>query len=349
MSSLDDLYLPLPREEVIKAIDRQRPIRIPMVQARWWGEGLEEQYGKRLRKLEHYPEDAAFLWMDLSNYSAWNLPWGIKVDGAYDARCILERWDRLDEFIARLPDPEKDLRFEDLIKQAEQAHRDGRYVLYACWRLFFERPWEIRGMRTLFMDYYQHPNEVHRLHEALCDLYISYLGRAIRELHPDGYWTSDDLGHQKQVFMSPKMFRDLLKPYYVRLGKFLRENNLHWWLHSCGNNTLVLGDLVEAGVNVFHPVQKGTMDESEVARKFGSSLTFLAGVDVQHILQEADPAGVRAEVRHLIDTFDRAEGGMCLAAGNGIVSGTPFENIEAFLDEAVCYGTKHRSQWVVGK
>ena len=186
MSYLDDLYLPLPREEVIKAIERHGPIRIPMVQAHWWGEGLEEQYGKRLRELERYPEDAAFFGWTCSNYSSWNLPWAIKNDRAQDARCVLESWDRLDEFIAHLPDPEKDTQFEDLKEQAEKAHRDGRYVLFACWRLFFERPWEIRGMRTLLMDYYLHPNEVHRLHEALCGLYLGYLRRAIRELHPDG-------------------------------------------------------------------------------------------------------------------------------------------------------------------
>jgi hypothetical protein len=78
MSYLDDLFLPLPRAEVIKTIDRQRPVRIPLVQARWWGEGLEDQYGKRLLDLERYPEDAAFLWMDLSNYATWNSPWAIK-------------------------------------------------------------------------------------------------------------------------------------------------------------------------------------------------------------------------------------------------------------------------------
>jgi uroporphyrinogen decarboxylase len=346
MSYLADLFLPLPREEVIKAIDRHRPVRIPLVQAQWVGEGLEEYYGKRLQELACYPEDAAFLWLDLSNYSTWNLPWGIKDAGAHDARYVLEDWGRLDEFIAHLPDPEKDTRFEDLRIKAEQAHREGRYVLFASWRLFFERPWEIRGMRTLLMDYCLHPNEVHRLHEALCSFYLGYLRRAVRELHPDGYWTSDDLGYQKQLFMSLKMFRELLKPYYIHIGKFLHDNNLHWWLHSCGNNTLVLSDLAEAGVNVFHPVQKGTMDEAATARDFGGALTFLAGMDVQHILQEADPAGVRAEVRYLIDTFDRAEGGMCIAAGNGILPGTPFENIEAFLDEAVRYGAKHRRQWV---
>lgn len=35
----------------------------------------------------------------------------------------------------------------------------------------------------------------------------------------------------------------------------------------------------------------------------------------------------------------------CLAAGNGIVSGTPFENIDAFLDEAVTYGSIHRQSF----
>ena len=348
MSYLDDLYCALPREEVIKAIDRQQPFRIPMVMARWWGEGLEEQYGKKLQALERYPEDAAFLWMDLSNYATWNLPWAIKDDGPHDARCVLESWDRLDDFVAHLPDPQKDVRFDELKEQAEKAHAEGRYVLFAFWRLFFERPWEIRGMRTLLMDYCLHPGKVQQLHEALCDFYLGYLRRAVKELRPDGFWTSDDLGHQKQLFMSPEMFRELLKPYYVRIGKCLHDYDLHWWLHSCGNNTLVLDDLAEAGVDVFHPVQKGTMDQAATARDFGGKLTFLAGLDVQHILQEADPAGVRAEVRTLIDTFDRAGGGMCIAAGNGIVSGTPFENIQAFLDEAVQYGAKHRRQWLSG-
>ena len=52
--------------------------------------------------------------------------------------------------------------------------------------------------------------------------------------------------------------------------------------------------------------------------------------------------GVRNEVRFLIDTFDRTDGRMCIAAGNGIVGGTPIENIEAFLDEAIRYGASHR-------
>jgi hypothetical protein len=41
---------PPDREEVIKAVERKRPSRIPLVRAKWWGEGLWDQYGERLRE-----------------------------------------------------------------------------------------------------------------------------------------------------------------------------------------------------------------------------------------------------------------------------------------------------------
>jgi len=340
----NDLWAPLPRVEVVKAIERQCPSRIPLVFAKWWGEGLEEQYGERLRAFDRYPEDVAWLWIEALDVASMGLSWEIIDEGAHDTRIALPDWDRFDEFVAKMPDPKVDPQFDSLIEQAAQARAEDRYVMFGWWRLFFERPWGIRGMMNLLMDYHLAPEHVHRLHGSLCDLYCGYLERAIHELKPDGFWTSDDLGHQTQLFMRPETFRELIKPYYARIGALLKEHDVHWWLHSCGNNASILEDLIEVGIDVFHPVQKGTMDEVAVAREFGDRLTFLAGIDVQHVLQEKDPTGVREEVRFLVDTFDRPDGGMCIAAGNGIVAGTPFENIEAFLDEAVRYGTQHRRE-----
>ncbi len=335
---------PLGRDEVVKAIERRHPSRIPMIQAKWWGEGLVEQYGSRLEALDRYPQDAELLWIDPLVYEDMGLSWDIDLQGAHDSRVILDDWSRLDEFIEKMPDPAMDPRIQALIPLAEEARSRDRYVMIAWWRLFFERPWGIRGMTNLLLDYHLEPENIHRLYDALCNLYTAYLDEAARVLRPDGFWTSDDLGHQTQLFMRPSTFREFLKPYYLKVGECVRTHGMHWWLHSCGNNTDILPDLIEAGVDVFHPVQKGTMDETAVAQEFGDQMTFLAGFDVQHILQEASPEEVRAEVRWLVDTFDRPDGGMCIAAGNGIVSGTPFENIEAFLDEAVRYGGVHRAR-----
>ena len=336
---------PLPRAEVIKAVERKNPCRIPMVRAKWWGEGLGEQYGDRLREFDRYPEDTSMIWVNPMDIGKMGLSWTISGGGGHDSRSVIDDWAKLDEFIEKLPDPEKDSQFDGFRETAKWIHSHDRYFLFGWWTLFFERPWGLRGMQNLMIDYYVEKENIHRLHSALCDQYRKYIDFCVREFQPDGFWTSDDLGHQTQLMMKPETFREFIKPYYMKVGTTLKKHDIHWWLHSCGNNTEVLGDLTDAGVNVFHPVQKGTMDEVSVARDYGDKLTFLAGIDVQHTLQEKDPEGVREEVRFLIDTFDQPGGGMCIAAGNGIVSGTPFENIEAFLNESVRYGTEHRQKF----
>jgi len=344
----EPFYEPLPREEVVKAVDHRAPARVPMIMAKWWGEGLHEQYGQRLAEFDRYPDDADLIMIPSFDVQQMDLSWrgeDSPQSRAMDAGGVLPDWKHLDEFIARLPDPEAPGLLDGIKERAEQVRSAGRYMLFGFWNLFFEKPWSLRGMENLMLDYYLHPGEVHRLHDALCTLYVGLIRRAARELRPDGFWTSDDLGNQRQLMMKPEHFRDLLQPYYRRVGDACRDVGVHFWLHSCGNNTEILGDLIEAGVHVFHPVQKHTMDERAVAREFGGRMSFLAGFDVQHILQEGTPDQVRAEVRYLIDTFDRPEGGMCLAAGNGIVAGTPFANIRAYLDEAFRYGAEHRSRF----
>lgn len=340
----DDRYAPLPREEVVKAVERTGPVRVPMIRAKWWGEGLEDLHGDKLSAFDKYPEDAAFLFIEPVRPERMELSWELRTGGAHDSACVIDDWAKLDEFIEKLPDPQSDPQLDALAADAEKARTEGRYTLFGWWRLFFERPWGLRGMENLMLDYYEHPDEVHKLHDALCKLYVGYIRRAA-ELDADGFWTSDDLGHQTQPMISPRTFREFLRPYYDRVGVAVREADMHWWLHSCGNNTPLLDDLIAAGVNIFHPVQKGAMDQEATGRDCAERLAFLAGMDVQHALVEMDPAGVRAEVRRLIDTFDSPGGGLCIAAGNGILPGTPLENIEAFLDEALTYGSEHRKQF----
>ena len=339
-------FAPLSREDVAAAVHGGNPPRIPLVRAKWWGEGLQDQYGDELDRFDRIPDDVVHLFSpNPVNPDRMNLSWEWRHDGAHDSRAVIDDWAKLDEFIDKMPDPATGPEWDRLEREAEQAHREGRYLIWGYWNLFFERPWIIRGMENLMVDYYMEVENIHRLHRAMADQYSRSIEEAKRRLAPDGFWTSDDLGHQTGPMMSPQIFHDLIYPYYCTVGETVRELSMDFWLHSCGDNTLLLPDLIASGVDVFHPVQKHTMEEAAVAREFGGKVAFLAGIDVQHVLQEATPDGVREEVRFMIDTFDRPDCRMCIAAGNGIVSGTPIENIEAFLDEALRYGTTHRARF----
>lgn len=153
----------------------------------------------------------------------------------------------------------------------------------------------------------------------------------------DGIFSSDDLGHQRGPMMSPRIFEELYLPLYQEFIAYVHGKGMHFFLHSCGDNTQLLEYLIAAGLDVFHPVQRGCMDEMATARNFGGRISFLAGFDVQHLLPEGSPAQVRQGVRELIDTFYKPEGGLLLAAGNGIMPDTPLDNIVAMLEEMATY------------
>jgi hypothetical protein len=101
MTTTQKIHPPLPREEVIKAIERQNPVRVPMVRAKWWGEGLVEQYGSLLKEFDVYPEDVRDIWLEpLLDYTQMGLSWDLPgQEGAHDSRPIIDNWEKLDEFI----------------------------------------------------------------------------------------------------------------------------------------------------------------------------------------------------------------------------------------------------------
>ena len=60
--------------------------------------------------------------------------------------------------------------------------------------------------------------------------------------------------------------------------------------------------------------------------KYGRTYNFSAGPAMM-------PEEVLEEVRRMKRIFGSEKGGLLLAMGNGILSGTPLENIRAALDE----------------
>lgn len=187
-------------------------------------------------------------------------------------------------------------------------------------------------MENLMMDYYDNMAGLKIICRHLTDYYKVIIDR-FKELDFDGIFTSDDLGHQSGPMMSPEIFEELYFPFYCEIINYVHSKGMHFFLHSCGDNTKLMKYLIEAGVDVFHPVQKGCMDEVETANMFGDRISFLVGVDVQHLLPNGTAQEIRDGIRRIIEIFHKPEGGLLLGAGNGILPDTPIENIRVMLEE----------------
>lgn len=336
----------LSREELVSVIEGcSKAHRVPM-QIHLWihpdSFGDREQAVREI--MEQYPADIQiigfrmpdiFRSQEYSDGYSW-VPYQDPYQGqniARDARIAIADWSQLDEVLKYFPNPDYDGLFQNIPAD------DGRYRLGHWWYCLFERHWSLRGMTNALTDYYDNPREVHRLFRSITDFYLAIMERGRTENQFDGIFTSDDLGTQTQPFFSLKIFREFYLPYYKELIEKAHALGMHFWLHACGNVEAFIPDWIEIGLDVLHPIQKYAMNEKEVADKFGKHITILAGLDVQQVIPWGSPREVRAEVRHLMNTYWRpGEGKLILSAGNGINEDCPLESLEAFFDEAVRYG-----------
>lgn len=335
----------LTRDEVKQVIEgRGCAVRPPIAFDHWIHsnafQGKEEQ---KKKWLAGYPSDIEYFELNMPNLFTApeeepNYRWtGVDMEentsAGLDSQVLIDDWEgeAAEIFFETFPSPE----YPGLVPKREST---DKYVLARFWFCYFERLWMLRGMENALTDFYLYPEKVHRLFQKLTDFYLRMMERACEETHVDGFFVSDDLGTQKSTFFSPEIFREFFKPYYKKLFDKAHELGTHFWLHTCGNIQLFLPDFIEIGLDVIHPIQKYTMDEREIAQKYGDQICIFAGFDVQNTLPFGTEEEVRAEVRFMLDTYWRDSGRLIMTMGNNSTPDWKLENLEALYDETIRYG-----------
>lgn len=251
-----------------------------------------------------------------------------------DENCVAEDWEVMEEVYRNFPSAE----YPGVIDKIslEKANPE-KYIVGEWCFCFFERLWSLRGMENALTDFYEYPDEVHRLFQKLADFYMRIMERAHEEAGTDAIWVTDDIGTQTSPFFSLDIFREFFKPYYKQMIDKAHELGMHFWLHTCGNVELYMEDFIEIGLDVIHPIQKYTMDYKTIAEKYGDRICLLVGFDVQQVIPFGTPDEVRQEVRDLIDVFSRKDGRFMLTMGNGSTLDWQIESLEALYDETEKY------------
>ena len=181
------------------------------------------------------------------------------------------------------------------------------------------------------------PKTVHRLLDVLVEIHLQNLEKFLGAVGPyiDIILFGDDLGMQSGPQISPKMYREMLKPRHQRLWQRAKElANVKVMLHCCGGIRPLLDDLIDAGLDTTNPIQtscKG-MEPAGLKRDFGGRLCFWGGGgDTQTILPTATPAEVRRHVRERLEIFAPG-GGFVFQQIHNILANVPPENIVAMFD-----------------
>ena len=228
------------------------------------------------------------------------------------------------------PSASAENRFDGLDRWCRR-HRDHYRILWVgdLW----ERATFMRGMQELLLDLSLHPVFVEELLQGLAWHIIETMRILFERYEFEGIALSDDYGTQKSLLMSPGDWRHFVKPRLADIYRLAKEHGRTVFHHTCGDVSSIIGDMIEVGLDILHPVQPEAMDVYALKREFGKDVTFCGGVRTQDLLPTGTPEEVQAEVRRL-RRYMGAGGGYILEPGITVQADVPTRNIVAMIEEA---------------
>ncbi len=226
------------------------------------------------------------------------------------------------------PNPLDKRFFHDIPEKIGQF--EDRFRLFQIGFSLYERAWTLRGMETLMMDFYDNPDFVHELLDAIAVYNIAQAKEAMK-YDIDAVYFGDDWGQQRGLQMGPKIWREFFYPVLKRMYSIVRKEGKYVFIHSCGDVDELFDDLISIGLNCFNPFQPEVMDVDSLLSKYRGRLAFHGGLSTQKTLPYGSVEDVRKEVRHLLEIG--RDGNYIFSPAHSVEGDVPLENMLVFIEE----------------
>jgi uroporphyrinogen decarboxylase len=243
------------------------------------------------------------------------------------------------------PDMSDPTRIAHVRESARRLAEENQYAILATpWLLFpLERAYAMQGMEAFLLNMAMDAEFVRAFLEKIATYCKELMGLFLQELgdNVDMIKIGDDLGTQNSLVISPKMYREILKPVHADFISFIKSRTkAKIFFHSCGDVAPLIEDFIEIGVDILNPVQAsaGKMsDFPSLKKQFGKNIVFCGGIDTHRILPFGTVDEVRSEVRRVIQTLGPG-GGYMVGAVHTVMDDVPPENVLAMVDAVEEFG-----------
>jgi uroporphyrinogen decarboxylase len=237
------------------------------------------------------------------------------------------------------PDMDDPTRVAHVRAEARKLREQTDYaVIGTPWLLFpFERAHEMQRMDKFMINMGRNPEFAQALLNKIASLCKTLMGHFLDEAgeYLDIIKIGDDLGTKSSLMISPKMYRQFLKPIHADFIQFIKQRTkAKLFFHTDGDVFDLIPDFIEIGVDILNPIQTsaGKMSDLVSLKKlYGDKLTFCGAVDTASVLPFGTPQEVAAEVKRVTEILAPG-GGYMLASVHTILEDVPPENILAMVD-----------------
>ncbi|HIE43880.1 MAG TPA: hypothetical protein EYP78_03675 [Candidatus Omnitrophica bacterium] len=320
------------RERVRRAILFQKPDRVPF--------DLPDEYGTDFL---HVGTDPDPNWKPkIKSEEEWEDEWGCiwrKLPGDITMGQVsfypLSDYAQLEKF--RFPDYKNPARYAST-RKAIAENKEEKFVLASVPLSFIHRLEYLRGHEAAWTDPYLHPQKFEELLDKLADIAIDAIEN-FSKIGADGIISCDDWGLQDRLMVRPELWRKFWKSRYKRVYRYAHQRGMLTFLHSCGYITDIVGDLIDAELDVIQMDQQENMGIERLSRLFGGKICFWCPVDIQSIMNRGSIEDIKNYAKKLIDYFGKFNGGFIAKwYPSPDAAGHSWERIRAMSEAFLEYG-----------
>lgn len=180
-------------------------------------------------------------------------------------------------------------------------------VGYGLW----ERMFSVMPFQDALMALVEEPEECYDFFGAVADHKIRLYEYLIRYYKPDVLIMHDDYGSGGGMFMSPEVWRELIKPHLQRVIDSITEKGVMYEHHCCGYFAPIVGEIADMGCTATNTMHISN-HPAALKKEVGHKMCFVGGFDTQFMDKpNTTEEQIRASIRKTVDEL--APGGSWIA------------------------------------
>jgi uroporphyrinogen decarboxylase len=212
------------------------------------------------------------------------------------------------------------------LQELEKASRMDDLFIMSLIDGPFQRLTEKRGLMNVLTGWKRERHGFKKAYEqerAAVDVLI----RRSLELSIGAVVVADDVAGERAPFVNPDDLQELCAPFYTKTISEIHSGHAYALLHSCGNITTLIPHLVSYGFDGLAAIQHRTNDLIALKKRYGSTLTFMAGIEAEVLEAEEFSSSDRKEYESIVRALS-AGGGFILCSSSGLYAGRFLERVQ---------------------
>ena len=182
------------------------------------------------------------------------------------------------EDVVRFPDVDR-IDWKGMAEeQLAGVDRNKVFVNYSAYNAQFLRVTHLMGFMEGLCAFSEEPEATEALMSAISDYKIRCIERIAEYFKPDFYTAYDDVATQHSLFISPTVYRELIKPQHKRVNDAARAYGMLPIMHTCGKCDMLIPDFIEEGAIAWTSAQP-VNDICSVLDSYGRQISVIGGYD----------------------------------------------------------------------